>query len=209
MVERPMNEVAVATYAVIERTSQLLKIEQRLPQDEVLKRSMKGFFVIFLAILMPLIIVMLVLISWTIEQTQDALMTAIFWILLILPVALFFLIIIMFFAMRTWTGCTVAEIDKAKGTCTVRATMLDRSEHQRWLKTVRSFLLGYTNELRVMPASELSGLAGSLLKLMSKGMHNLVIISGPQVLPNFIFSDFTPESLLGIKNTIVEFLASR
>lgn len=175
----------------------------------MVKRGVKGAMIMVLAVLMPLVIVMLVVISLANGGSQDPVLTSISWILLLLPVALVGFVVIMYFRTRTWMGCTVTEIDRNSGTCTVRTSTLDRSERQRGIKMARTYPLGYANGFRVMPSSELSGPVAFLLKWMSKGMYHLVLYAGPQVLQNFIFSDFTPESLQGIKNTIEEFLALR
>ncbi len=71
-----MSDAATtASYTILERTAQLLKIEQRLPQAEVIKRAVRGSMIIAFAILMPLVVVMFVAISGGNSFSQDLFLT--------------------------------------------------------------------------------------------------------------------------------------
>ena len=209
MTERPMDEYRIDRYSVIERTDRVLKIEQRMPQEEIGKIVMKGMNGWIVGMMIAIVAIGVLMISIdTMNFRFLERISPITYLFFALPVALTTFLVIFYAIMRHAIVFTTVVLDKDTGSCTIESITRSRSE-RKLLRMKRRFQLGYANTFRVIPVSELPGksdFATRLIKKMSKGLISLIHDQGPGYMPFFIFSDFEMAPLLEVKKFIDEFL---
>lgn len=210
MVERPMDDDKIARYTVVERTDVVLKIEQRMPQEDVGRIAMKGMAGFFATV------IVLIFVAGILTSSVESLnfrflghVSPVSYVILTIPFFLTIFIVVIYAIMRHAIVFTTAEFDKGTGSCTIKTITKSRSERQIGFQMKRQIQLGYINEFQVVAASDLKGSNFFPIRMMSKGMAFLILQRGANFMPFFIFSDFDMQSLQDMKGIIDEFLATR